>query len=75
MRTPKKTIEVWLTEADLDLTAYTSNGFSLEWPKGSGQVETYPELDRIAYWNAADALRLIVKGQRPLIELAIRRVG
>lgn len=75
VRTPKKVIEAYLAEANLELTTFTSNSFSLEWPKGSGRVQTWPELDRLAYWSTADAERLIVQGQRPLIARAQARLA
>lgn len=72
VRASGKLLKIWLAEADLDLKPFTSNEFQLEWPPRSGRTVTAPEFDRIAYHPAEDALRLIVRGQRPLLEAVLR---
>jgi predicted NUDIX family NTP pyrophosphohydrolase len=75
-RTPGgKWVHAWLVGADLDLSVVNSNTFELEWPKGSGRIQTFPEVDRAAYFPAPDALTRIHKGQRPLLEEAIARLS
>src|ERR1700722_3615074 len=44
-----KLVHCWMVEADLDLGAFRSNTFELEWPRGSGRVASFPEGDRVAY--------------------------
>lgn len=74
-RTPGgKLIQPWLVEADLDMTALRSNLFEMEWPRGSGQVKSFPEIDRAAYFPAEAALGKIHRGQRPILEEAIGRL-
>lgn len=75
VRASGKVLLIWLAEADPDLAAFSSNVFEVEWPPRSGRTRSYPELDRIAWWSAADALRLIGKGQRPILQEAIGRLG
>lgn len=70
-----KLVHAWLVEADLDLTGLRSNTFEMEWPPRSGRRAAFPEVDRAAYWGAADALIRIHRGQRPLIEDALRRLS
>src|SRR5438128_1137160 len=75
-RTPGgKLIHAWLAEADLDLGALKSNLFEMEWPRGSGRVQRFPEVDRAEYCPAELALRRLHKGQRPILEEAIRRLA
>lgn len=69
-----KIIRCWLTEADLDLSAFCSNTFELEFPKGSGQRRLYPEIDRIAYWTAQIAHRKIQSGQLGFLDEALARL-
>jgi predicted NUDIX family NTP pyrophosphohydrolase len=53
---------------DLDLDGTSSNTFTLEWPKGSGNVREYPEIDRVAWFAVAEARSKLLKGQRPLLD-------
>jgi predicted NUDIX family NTP pyrophosphohydrolase len=75
-RTPGgKWIHAWLVRAEFDLTDLRSNRFELEWPKGSGRMQSFPEVDRAAYFPAIDALKKIHKGQRPILEEALARLS
>jgi predicted NUDIX family NTP pyrophosphohydrolase len=44
-------------EADVDLTTITSNEFAMEWPPRSGELQSFPEVDR-AQWVTTDVARL-----------------
>jgi predicted NUDIX family NTP pyrophosphohydrolase len=70
-----KTVHAWLTQADLDLSALRSNLFEMEWPPRSGRTQPFPEIDRAAYVSAAEALVKVHRGQRPILEEALRRIG
>jgi predicted NUDIX family NTP pyrophosphohydrolase len=73
-RTPGgKLILAWLVEADLDLSALRSNLFEMEWPRGSGRLRSFPEVDRAAYFGVDTALWKAHRGQRAmLLEAAAR---
>ncbi|KPC81011.1 MULTISPECIES: NUDIX domain-containing protein [Streptomyces] len=63
-----KTVTVWAVEAGLDPDAAVPGTFSMEWPKGSGVLREFPEMDRFA-WCAPDvALARLVAGQRVFVE-------
>ena len=64
-----------MAEADLDLTNFKSNNFEMEWPKGSGKVASFPEIDRVAYMTPRLALSKILPGQAPIIGEALDRLG
>ncbi|HSV02935.1 MAG TPA: NUDIX domain-containing protein [Phenylobacterium sp.] len=70
-----KLIHAWLVEADLDLSRLESNSFEMEWPRGSGRMQSFPEVDRARYFGPAEALRKIHLGQKPLILEALARLG
>lgn len=75
-RTPGgKTIHAWLIEADLDISEVRSNLFEMEWPRGSGRLQAFPEVDRAEYCATELALRRIHRGQRPILEAALRRLS
>jgi len=45
-----------------------SNTFSLEWPPGSGQRQSYPEVDRVAFLSLAEARKKLKAAQHPLLD-------
>jgi predicted NUDIX family NTP pyrophosphohydrolase len=62
-----KVISTYAVEGDFDLSGFRSNTFAMEWPKGSGKVQEFPEVDR-ADWVSFDRAReLLVKGQVPIV--------
>ena len=70
-----KTVLCWSTEADLDLTAFRPGQFEMEWPPRSGKRATFPEIDRLAYFEAADALIHVLPSQAPLIVEVLSSLG
>jgi predicted NUDIX family NTP pyrophosphohydrolase len=63
-----KQLHVWALEGDCDPRDLQSNLFAMEWPPKSGRASTFPEADRGAWFDRAEALRKIVTGQRPVLE-------
>lgn len=62
-----KVVRAWAFAGDGDPTAITSNTFSMEWPPRSGQRQTFPEVDRAAWFSIEKAKERILKGQVPLL--------
>ena len=60
-----KEVTVWAVEGDLDATAAVSNTFSLEWPRGSGTLQEFPELDRFAWARRRRRARPAGRRARP----------
>jgi predicted NUDIX family NTP pyrophosphohydrolase len=46
-----KTVHAWAWEGDADPARVTSNSMRTEWPRGSGQWLTFPEVDRCAWFD------------------------
>jgi predicted NUDIX family NTP pyrophosphohydrolase len=63
-----KVVHGWAYEGDLDPSAAVSNTFEMTWPPGSGRQESFPEIDRVAWFDPAEARRRIKATQIPLIE-------
>jgi predicted NUDIX family NTP pyrophosphohydrolase len=63
-----KIITAFAVRGDLDLDGTVSNTFELEWPKGSGKIREYPEIDRVGWFSVAEARSKLRKGQRPLLD-------
>ena len=58
-----KVVTIYAGEGDLDVTEVTSLPVTVEWPRDSGNMITFPEIDR-AEWCAIEAARpRLVKGQ------------
>ncbi len=62
-----KRVSVWALEADLDISESSSNTFTLEWPRGSGRIQEFPEVDRVAWVSLDEAGRKLVRGQVPFL--------
>jgi predicted NUDIX family NTP pyrophosphohydrolase len=63
-----KTVHAWAFAGDCDVASVRSNTFTLEWPPRSGRMQSFPEIDRAA-WFPLDAARgKLVAGQRPLLD-------
>jgi predicted NUDIX family NTP pyrophosphohydrolase len=62
-----KTVFAWAVEWDCDPTQIKSNTFTMEWPKGSGKMREFPEVDRAAWFPLEEAQTKILKGQLPLL--------
>jgi predicted NUDIX family NTP pyrophosphohydrolase len=63
-----KMLTVFAVGADLDTGNFRSNTFTLEWPKGSGRLQQFPELDRVAWLPVAQAAIKLLKGHRIFLE-------
>ena len=64
----RKIVHAWALEMDLNETEVVSNKFSLEWPKRSGVVKEYPEIDRASWFDIDQARKKIQKGQMGFID-------
>jgi predicted NUDIX family NTP pyrophosphohydrolase len=62
-----KRVLAWAFEAppgELDLTALPAcNTFELEWPPKSGKRQSFPEIDKLAFFTLAEARRKILSAQ------------
>jgi predicted NUDIX family NTP pyrophosphohydrolase len=68
-QTGGKVVTAFAVNADLDVAEARSNTFELEWPKGSGQLRQYPEVDRVAWVPVGTARIKLLKGQVPLLDV------
>jgi predicted NUDIX family NTP pyrophosphohydrolase len=70
-----KQILAWALEGDFDLEDFRSNSFALEWPPNSGRMQQFPEADRAAWLSPDEAMRKVLKGQRPILATLLERLG
>jgi predicted NUDIX family NTP pyrophosphohydrolase len=50
-----KIVHAWAFEGDCDPAALRSNTFHIEWPRGSGRLREFPEVDRVQWCRVEDA--------------------
>jgi predicted NUDIX family NTP pyrophosphohydrolase len=71
----RKVVTAFAVEGDFDPSTLRSNLFEMEWPRGSGRMQSFPEVNR-AEWFTLDAAReKILSGQRPFIDRLLARIG
>ena len=63
-----KVVMVWAFEGDCDPSTIRSNTFTLEWPPKSGQRQSFPEIDRAAWYSIDEARAKISIGQIPVLD-------
>lgn len=64
-----KVVHVFAGHARHDLAFVGSNLFEMEWPRGSGRLEWFPEVDDGRWLTITEARRIISAGQRPALGL------
>jgi predicted NUDIX family NTP pyrophosphohydrolase len=70
-----KLVHAFALEADFDLSRFASNTFALQWPPKSGKQQSFPEIDRIAYFALPTAKLKIIAYQEPLLSELEKRVA
>ena len=63
-----KLVRGFAVAAPASLAFVASNTFDVEWPRGSGRVRTYPEVDRAEWFTLPEARRKLTRGQVPLVD-------
>jgi predicted NUDIX family NTP pyrophosphohydrolase len=66
-----KVVRIWTAEGDFDPSQLASNTFEMEWPKGSGKIRVFPEVDRAGWFELAEARRRILPGQAPFLDALV----
>jgi predicted NUDIX family NTP pyrophosphohydrolase len=69
-----KLVHAFAFEAEFDLSQFASNAFELEWPPKSGRRQSFPEIDRIAYFSLPTATQKIIAYQLPLLRELEKRL-
>jgi predicted NUDIX family NTP pyrophosphohydrolase len=69
-----KVVTVWAVESDLNPGDVVPGTFQMEWPKGSGTIREFPELDRVAWLTLEQARTKLVSGQRVFLDRLAERL-
>lgn len=70
-----KTVTAWALHGDLDPDDVVPGTFTMEWPRGSGRMREFPEIDRVAWFGLVEARQRIVPGQRVFLDVLPERVA
>lgn len=68
-----KTVHAWAFEGDCNPASIRSNAFELEWPPKSGRIQSFPEVDRAAFFDLSRARRMINPAQAEFLA-ALERI-
>lgn len=70
-----KVVTVWALEGDLDPDVVVPGTFEMEWPKGSGRLQAFPEVDRVEWFGLEQAREKLVKAQREFLDRLAAHLG
>lgn len=63
-----KLVHAFAVAGDCDAERVRSNSFTMEWPRGSGRMQEFPEVDRAGWFTLAQARGKILPGQAPFLD-------
>ncbi|MEJ8836002.1 NUDIX domain-containing protein [Ramlibacter sp. AN1133] len=70
-----KRITAWAFEGDADPALLVSNLFEMEWPPRSGRMQSFPEVDRVRWFDPDEARHKLIAGQAPFVDTLLRTLG
>lgn len=63
-----KLVDAFAVEGDLDVAGVVSNHFELEYPRGSGRLQSFPEVEEARWFSLAEAHREMLPSQLPILD-------
>jgi predicted NUDIX family NTP pyrophosphohydrolase len=63
-----KRLWVFAVAGDLDPALARSNTFEMVWPPRSGRIQSFPELDRVDWFDLEAARRKLARGQAEFLD-------
>jgi predicted NUDIX family NTP pyrophosphohydrolase len=70
-----KIVTAWAVEGDFDPERLMCNTFDLEWPPRSGRMQTFPEIDRVAWFDVPTARTKALSSQGELFDRLVAAVS
>lgn len=62
-----KIITTYAVRGEFDIAGFASNTFTMEWPRGTGRIGEFPEVDKAEWMTVGRASGMLVKGQVPIL--------
>jgi predicted NUDIX family NTP pyrophosphohydrolase len=69
-----KVVYAWAAEGDLDPARADSNTYEMEWPPDSGRIQSFPEIDRVEWFDLDEARRRLKAAQVPFLDRLVEAV-
>lgn len=63
-----KLVDAFAVEGDLDVAGVVSNHFELEYPRGSGRLQSFPEVEEARWFSLAEARCEMLPSQLPILD-------
>lgn len=63
-----KLVHAWALEHEFEVSTLKSNTFEMPWPPKSGKMQSFPEIDKAAWFSVPEALTKILPAQGAFIE-------
>lgn len=63
-----KLVDAFAVEGDLDPATLVSNRFELEYPRGSGRLQSFPEVEEARWFALKEARAEILPSQSPILD-------
>jgi predicted NUDIX family NTP pyrophosphohydrolase len=70
-----KIVTAFAVAGEIDVDRVVSNTFTIEWPRGSGRLREFPEVDRAEWCDLNTARDRLVRGQRALLDRLVTAVA
>jgi predicted NUDIX family NTP pyrophosphohydrolase len=70
-----KTVEAFAVEGNFDCATVRSIEFEMEWPPKSGVKKRFPEVEEARWMPLAQARKMMLPSQLPLIDALERKLG
>ena len=71
-----KLVDAWAFESDVpEDWKLTSNLFGMEWPRGSGKFERFPEMDKAEFFSLDEARKKLNPAQGEFLDRLVLRMG
>ena len=67
-----KLVHIWALEKDIEIDKVKSNTFKIEWPKGSGVIREFPEVDKGNWFPIKKAENMILKSQKEFLSRLVK---
>jgi predicted NUDIX family NTP pyrophosphohydrolase len=69
-----KIVHAWAIDGEIDAEQVHSNEFEMQWPPKFGRVQSFPEIDRAAWFSVNEALQKINPAQAGLIQELLEKL-
>lgn len=70
----KKIVHAWAIAKDFDSSRIRSNSFEMEWPRGSGVIQSFPEVDKGAWFTLHEARVMMSPGQLGFLDRLLQHL-